>query len=220
VEKKEKKKGKMSSQSNEGDYLFPTAKSVKVPRVESSMSIHDKLRLFLQIATLVVVILGLVLILVSVVRSSKADVEIRRIIEATPQKVVGGAGEANAWLRGKFVENYEDMDIDYDFYYSTSTSAIQSIVVRGPKVIGSNTGPILFSICGAPGTKVCDLTTTPGRITGNLKTLEPANVATLPVMRNIRANPDLYYFEVWTSAVPAEPGALRSELMYSMGPDL
>lgn len=187
----------------------------------SSSSRAANVRLAMQILTLIVAVLGLILIIVMVALPSKADSEIRIFIDARPENVIGGSGgEAGAYLRGKFVEDYSGMDIFNEYHYPVTMSAIQTIVVRGPIPIGSQTGPILFTVCGLPGATVCDTATLPGYINIRLKTLEPNNVAALPVMRQIRANRDLYYLEVWTAAKPVEPGALRAPLSISMGPGL
>lgn len=177
-------------------------------------------KLFLQCVTLLVVILGLVLIIVSVARPVKADKEIRRTIVARPENVVGGAGEAGASLTGKWVEDFSSFSLTYDFRYPTTMSTIQSVVVRGPIHIGANTADVLVALCGSPSSVVCDVTTEPGRLKGVIQTFDSNGSPVLPILREIRADPDLYYLEVWTAAVPAEPGALRSPMYFTMGPDL
>lgn len=186
----------------------------------TSLFNKHNVRLTLQFLTLVIVALGLSLILVSVQRSVKADTEIRRTIEATPERVMGGPGESGALVVGKFIENYSAFAITYDLKYSLQMSPIQSLIVRGPMRADNFTGPVFFSLCGLPGTTVCDTQTTPGRLTQTVRTLEPNGDAALAKMREIRADPDRYYLEVLTTAVPNEPGAARSPLHFSMGPDL
>lgn len=176
------------------------------------------MRLTLQISTLVVILTLFALILVSVTRTSKADVEIRRSIEATASRVEGGPGEPGASLVGKWVENFADMQITYSLRYPLSMSAIQSIVVRGPIVIGSNVGPVFFNVCGTLDTTVCDTTTLPGHVSATLHDI--GTEAVYPKMKLIRTDPDLYYLELRTAAVPNEPGAARSPLYISMGPSL
>lgn len=181
---------------------------------------EEHVKLFLQCVTLLVVILGLILIIVSVARPVKADKEIRRIIVARPENVVGGSGEAGASLTGKWIEDFSSFSLTYDFRYPTTMSTIQSVVVRGPIHVGASTADVLVALCGSPSSVVCDVTTEPGRLKGVIQTFDSNGSPALPILREIRSNPDLYYLEVWTTAVPTEPGALRSPMYFTMGPDL
>lgn len=175
-------------------------------------------RLILQIATLVVILTLFALILVTVTRTIKADIEIRRSIEATPERVVGGPGEIGASLVGKWVENFADMQITYSLRYPLSMSPIQSVVIRGPIAIGSDVGPVFFNVCGTVDTGVCDTSTLPGHLSATIHDI--GTEAVYPRMKLIRVDPDLFYLELRTANVPNEPGAARSPLYISMGPNL
>lgn len=169
--------------------------------------------------TLLFVILALVVVLISLFRSSDADNITRFCISATPGQVSPGPGEAGGWLQGTFELNTETNLITYYFYFPTTMSQITSIVVMGPREAGQINGPEYFSLCGAPNlVQVCDVLSTPGLVQGTLTQIEPGNQDNRPVILAIRAQPSpLYYIEVRTALFPNSPGALRAELSSTCG---
>ena len=93
---------------------------------------------------------------------------------------------------------------------------------RGPWIIGgmvvlatggvaaaaATEAPVAFVLCGAPGSYACDTLTLPGRLRGDLDTLEGGPTSPVPalsVMRQVRANPDYYYVQAEPSGVATPP---------------
>lgn len=169
--------------------------------------------------TLLFVILALVVVLISLFRSSDADNITRFCIRATPDAVVPGPGEAGAYLEGTFELNTETNLIKYYFYFPTTMSQITSIVVMGPRQAGQDNGPEYFSLCGAPNlVQVCDVLSVPGLVEGTLTQLQPGAQDNRPAILAIRAQPSpLYYIEVRTANFPNSPGALRAPLSATCG---
>lgn len=183
---------------------------VTKPHWCASWSWHRTLVLF----AVLMAILTLIVVIFSVVFSAAQNSTQRFCIEPAPERVDPGPGEAGAGpTRMQFTLDSNGNQITFRFRYSAGTlSNVQAIHVRGPIPIGSNTGNIKFPLCGVPSTTVCDTITTPGEVKGTLVQIEPGGTDPRPEILNIRADPDLYYIEVLTSANPATPGALRAPL--------
>jgi hypothetical protein len=175
-------------------------------------------RIFLYVITLIFVIFALVIVLVSLFRSSAADNVIRFCFRAEPGNVVGGPGEPGAVLYGYIKLDTNDNSISYAMQDNGAISAIQSLVIHGPMMPGSNVGAVLFSLCGAPNmVTVCDVLSVPGAISGSMLQLQPGSLDPRPIILQIRQNPSFYYLEVLTASVPASPGALRADLISTCG---
>lgn len=169
--------------------------------------------------TLVFVLLAVVVVGISLFRSSAADNITRFCIKATPDQVVGGPGEAGGYLEGTFELDTESNVISYYFYFPLTMSQITSIVIMGPRAAGEANGPEYFSLCGAPNlVNVCDVLTVPGLVEGSLTHLQPGNQDNRPAILAIRGQPSPhYYIEVRTANFPTSPGALRASLSSTCG---
>lgn len=165
-------------------------------------------RIILYSVTLVVVVLALVAILFGNFRSFKSENNLRFCVTGIP--VVMSSGK----LDGMLELDSGAQSISYLFYYS-SLSPILAINVRGPRLPGQDTAPVVFSLCGT--VDVCDITTVPGQVTGNLLKLQPGQLPTEPQIVNIRSAPFKYYLEVLTGAHPTSPGELRAPLTSACG---
>jgi len=171
------------------------------------------------VITLIFVLLAVVVVGISLFRSSAADNITRFCIKATADQVVGGPGEAGGYLEGTFELDTESNVISYYFYFPTTMSQITSIVVMGPRNAGQAQGAEYFSLCGAPNlVNVCDVLTTPGLVEGSLTQLQPGNQDNKPAIAAIRGQPSPhYYIEVRTANFPTSPGALRASLSSTCG---
>lgn len=175
-------------------------------------------RIFLYVITLVFVIFALIIVLISLFQSSAADNITRFCFRAEPGNVVGGPGEIGAVLYGYIELDTNDNTINYAMQSNGAISAVQSLVIHGPMLPGSDVGAVLFSLCGAPNlVTVCDVLSVPGAISGSLTQLQPGSLDPRPIILQIRQNPSFYYLEVLTAAVPASPGALRADLISTCG---
>lgn len=171
---------------------------------------------FWQICTLIIVLVGLVVIIMSMAFSANVDALQRNCIEAVPGRVVGGVGEAGGFVTGLLEMHSSDHYLSYDLRHY-SLSPIQSIVIRGPMPVGSQVGPVKVALCGSPSTVVCDITTLAGQVKGKLMQVLPGATDIRPVIADIRKEPWLYYLEVLTSSKPTTPGALRAPLGINCG---
>jgi len=169
--------------------------------------------------TLVFVLLAVVVVGISLFKSSDADSITRFCIKATADQVVGGPGEVGGYLEGTFELNTESNVMSYYFYFPTTMSQITSIVVMGPRNAGQEQGDEYFSLCGAPNlVNVCDVLTVPGLVKGSLTQRQPGNQDNGPAIEAIRAQPSPhYYIEVRTANFPNSPGALRASLSSTCG---
>lgn len=186
----------------------PNAKSMrKCPEI----SYEIQLKTFASIIAL----LTLVTVLVSTIFVARQDSLQRYSITGTPDKVVGGAGEANGRMEGMFFLDSNDNIMGFEF--RTYLSNVTAIHLRGPVPLGSRTGPLAAVLCGGPGAgPACNTvdwreiprTHVPKVYDG--VAVVPGDVRTL--IQKIRPNPTLFYVEVLTVTVPTSPGAVRSEL--------
>jgi hypothetical protein len=135
----------------------------------------------------------------------------RFCFEALPGNVIPGPGEVGGVLWGNLELHSNEREIKYFFRY-VGLSTITAVTVRGPITLGQQVGPLLFSICGAPSTVVCDQITLPGQLSGTLTQISPSNTSPEASIVAIRTNPSLYYVEVLTNNNPTTPGALRAPL--------
>lgn len=187
-------------------------------KLDESVQMENRIRIFLIIATLLFVVFALVIVLVSLFRSSDADSITRFCMQATPGAVVGGAGEAGAQLYMELTLDTASNTVSYYGQDNGAISAIQSLVIHGPQPPGSSLGPVLFALCGAPNlVAVCDILSVPGAVQGSMTQLQPGALDPNPVILQIRQNPMLYYLEVLTANHPATPGALRANLLSTCG---
>lgn len=168
-----------------------------------SFTTEGAIKLTLQLTSFLVVVIALVIVSISAFRSSQADSLVRFCVVAEP-------GEQ---LDGIFELDTSGNSIYYSFFYNTTLLPIQSILLRGPRLAGQFTGPIAFSLCGAPNmVDVCDTITVPGQVAGTIIELQPGSLAVLPMILSIRLNPMLYYLEFVTAA-----GTLRGSLQSTCG---
>lgn len=175
-------------------------------------------RIFFQCVTLGFVLVAVVVVAISLFRSSDADNITRFCFQATPGAVVGGAGEAGALLYGELTLDTNTNSVSYYAQDNGAISTILSLVIRGPQLPGTSTGVVLFSLCGAPNLDVvCDVTSLPGVVQGSATQLEPGDQDPLPIILQMREHPSLYYLEVLTASNPASPGALRAALDSTCG---
>ena len=172
-----------------------------------------------QVVTLILVILAVVVVGISLFRSSDADNIVRFCFEATPEAVVGGTGEAGGWLDGTFELDTESNRMTLYGSFSKNMSQITSILIMGPRPFGEKTGPEYFSICGAPNlVNVCDVLSVPWHVEQVVTQIQPSAEDPRPVIKAIRAQPTPnYYIEVRTSSFPTSPGALRASLDKACG---
>ena len=195
----------------------PTGSTQKL-RLDDSVQTENRVRIFLIIATLIFVLFALVIVLISLFRSSDADSITRFCMQATPGAVVGGAGEAGALLYFELTLDTASNTVSYYGQDNGAISAIQSLVIHGPQPPGSSLGPVLFALCGAPNlVAVCDILSTPGAVQGSATELQPGSLDPRPIILQIRQNPMLYYLEVLTANNPVTPGALRANLFSTCG---
>ena len=175
------------------------------------MACSEKFAMY--IASLVLIALALILIGISLFRSSDADSITRFCITATPDQVIPSSGEMGGLVDGMIQFDTNTNLITYILYYNLVLSPIQSVVIRGPRSSGQSNGPITFSLCGAPNlVDVCDILSIPGQLSGTIKQLQPGALDNRPVILDIRANPFQYYVEILTASHPVSPGGLRAPL--------
>ncbi len=139
---------------------------------------------------------------------------------ATAEDVIPGPGEVGGSLDGMITFDRGVNSVSYSFFYNTTLSTILALVVMGPRLPGQHSSEtVTFSLCGAPNMdRVCDLAYTPGQVSdSDILQLEPGNLAVLPVVRSIMANPRAYYMEVLTTDHPTSPGALRAYFTSTCG---
>jgi hypothetical protein len=180
--------------------------------------IENRVRIFLVIVTLIFVVFALVVVLISLFRSSDADSITRFCMQASPANVVGGPGEAGALLYMELTLDTSTNTISYYGQDNGAISAIQSLVIHGPQPPGSPSGIVLFALCGAPNlVAVCDIFTVPGAISGSTTELQPGALDPNPIILQIREHPSLYYLEVLTANHPTSPGALRANFDSTCG---
>lgn len=181
--------------------------------------IHVNWKRVFQVVTLLLVILAVIVVGISLFRSSEADNITRFCFEATPDQVVGGPGEAGGWLEGTFELDTESNQMRLYADFPTTMSQITAIVIMGPRVFGQKNGPEYFSICGAPNlVNVCDVLSIPGHVEQTVLQIQPGAEAARPAILAIRAQPTPnYYIEVRTAAFPNSPGALRAPLSSACG---
>ena len=193
-----------------------SAASARLKR-DDTLKNENRLRIFFVTVTLIFVLIAVVVVCISLFRNSEVDSVSRYCMEALPGNVAGG-GETGAALYFELTTDTSANEVSYYGQDNGAISAIQSLVVRGPQPPGSNTGPILFSLCGAPNlVAVCDILTTPGAIQGSMLQLQPGSIDPNPIILQIRQHPTLYYLEVLTAAHPVSPGALRANFLSTCG---
>jgi hypothetical protein len=193
--------------------------SLNTPPGEVNMSSSSTWTKVWMVFTLLFVILAVVVVGISLFKSSDADNITRFCFKATADQVVGGPGEVGGYLEGTFELDTESNLISYYAYFPLTMSQITSIVIMGPRAAGESNGPEYFSLCGAPNlVNVCDVLTVPGLVTGSLTQLQPGNQDNRPAILAIRAQPSPhYYIEVRTANFPNSPGALRASLSSTCG---
>lgn len=127
--------------------------------------------------------------------------------------VYGGSGEPGANFRTRILMDWDANTITYTVRTPNDTSSVTAIHFRGPTPLLSEDGPMEGALCGYP-TLACDLTTTPGQISGTLSSsivddTHPSGVDIRTVIEAMRASPELYYVEILTADRPVSPGAAR-----------
>ena len=161
-----------------------------------------------QVATFIMVVFTVIVVAIGAAINADPDAVQRYYVRAT------GSESANALLEGYFVTDSSANTVSFDFFYTGNVSAIQSIIVRGPRAAGQLTGPIKFALCGYPSlVNVCNIFSVPGQVSaGPFMSLQPGPLAAHKQIEDIRKAPFQYYIEVWTANNPAEPGGLRGDL--------
>lgn len=159
------------------------------------------------IATLIVALLGVATVLVGAIIAN-SNSQIIFAIYLTPE------GETGASATGQALFNNAADTITYSISFA-NISVVESFRINGPIMAGMTTAPISIAFCGTPNLDlVCDVFTIPNYLSGVLRIVEPGGYDPNPYLLDIRANPELYYWEVTTSLHPE--GALRGQL-YAIG---
>ena len=198
--------------------IKPLPQNTDGPEIVEEYTPTNWTRVF-QIITLVLVVLAVIVVGISLFRSSAADNITRFCFEATASQVVGGPGEVGGWFEGTFELDTESNLMKLYADFSLNRSQVTSVVIMGPRLYGQKNGPEYFSICGAPNlVNVCDVLTNPGHVEQTVTQLQPGAEANRPAILAIRAQPTPnYYIEVRTAAFPNSPGALRAALSSTCG---
>lgn len=168
----------------------------------------------MQVLSLVLIVLAIAVVAASVAVGTRADTLYRACINTA----VSPGGEAGAKLLGLIEFDSYDNFVRYTLQDQGVLSQIQALVIRGPVAAGDTTGPVYFSLCGAPNLEVvCDIATTPNAVSGVLRAVNPGALDLRPFILDFRREPHRYYLEVLTSSRPVTPGALHSTLSQECG---
>lgn len=175
------------------------------------LSTKSKWYVALGMLTLLIVLLAIILGFIGTLRNPSPAVH-RIFLDCRAENVIGGPGESGARAQGEIVFDYNhDSSFTFDFRVLGTMSAVTALRIRGEKVLGTLTGPIVAALCGSPGT-ACDTTTNPGQVTGTVTQIQGASSLSVRVfIENFRDKPFLYYVEGLTNNKPTEPGAFRCE---------
>lgn len=171
--------------------------------------------------SVVSIILVLSIVLVDTVFLVERDASHRACGVATAAEIVAVGGiAAEPGARFSYLINFsgDRNAIEYRLTWNTTTTAnVTAIHVRGPMAAGSWIGPLAGSLCGAPMTTACTPEAT-GSVHLTIQNgVAPSGVDVRTVINPYRANPQLYYVEVLTTAAPVSPGAARSQLIANCG---
>jgi hypothetical protein len=164
------------------------------------------------------IILCLVIVFVSLFRSSRAENVTRFCFSARPEAVVpplSGTG----WLDGSVTLDTSSDSISYDAFRGLNTSVIMSIWIMGPRVAGEDNGPELFALCGVDVPCILpDPESAYWLHRSGITQVYPGPRNASPIIRQIRARPHPdYYIEVRTAEYPDSPGGLRAPLDRTCG---
>jgi hypothetical protein len=201
------------------NYLFLVFSSLlRKDEKKNKMSDHEippAWERFWQVVAVIFIILTLVAVIIACIFVATQDSVFRSMIKATPDNVVGAAGEAGGWAQGIVTLDLNSNNIKYDIRTLGTMSQVTAIRLRGPLVVGTRLGPIRAAICGAPYSSPCDVTTNPGIITGTVTSvyngIDPPSADVKPLILDLRKEPHLYYYEILTANKPVSPGAVRDE---------
>lgn len=202
-----------------------STKALKMPstkaRVKGCECTHEQCKLGWIIVAVVIIILTCVNVAISTAFVAQQDTIFRMCFTALPQNVIGAAGEANARVNGMITIDQNDDAFSFSAQTVVGMTGITAIHIRGPVPLGSAVGPLAVSLCGAPNSVPCDITTTPGQVSGRVPSVYdgvmPEGTSVRPLFLDIRAKPYLYYVEFLTNAKPVTPGSCRADLVATCG---
>lgn len=177
------------------------------------------------VMTIIAVVLTLVAVVVGTVVESQKDSLHRIGIQASAANVVGASGEGNFKSDGLLELSETDNAFRWKLTVESGMSAVTSLVIRGPYVVGTRLGDVAGVLCGAVllgPSQACDTLSAPGYVNGAVayriaNNVDAAGVDIRPLLHAIRENCHLYYLEVLTNVKPTSPGAMRSSLCQFAG---
>lgn len=178
-----------------------------------------------QVTAVVFIIITLVIVAVNVGLVAARDARHRACGIATGSEVALATGVAGAEPNARYVYRVVFDGDSNSIYFrlrwnTTGTSAPTAVHLRGPMSAETLTGPLAGSLCGAPHAVACDpqMGSVEGRLVVTLHNgVAPHGVDIRTVAEPFRAEPELYYLEVLSTAAPTTPGAARSQLTSQCG---
>ena len=113
----------------------------------------------------------------------------------------GNAYQRNSLLSdmfsGSFILNSNDRTVEWDIQHSIDMGdPVQTLQIMGPIPAGQTDGPLFLPLCGVPSTLACD-TSVPFVLQDKL-TEQSTGYGLKNIIRDIRAAPTRYYFQVGT----------------------
>lgn len=138
-------------------------------------------------------------------------------IDARGNAVVPGPGDSNGFVMGKLRVDRNQKLFRWKFIYDRLDGNIIWMRISGP--IGTSTtetGPVVFWLCGGDASQTCDLGTA-NRIAGEITEDSHAHISPRGAITQIASDgAAFYYLEVGTTAFPN--GAVRQQLCCTTGP--
>ena len=199
---------------------FTAVPSMRV-RDKGCKCTHEECKLGWIIVAVIFIILTCVNVAISTAFVAQQDSIFRMSFVALPQNVIGAPGEVNARVTGMITIDQNDDAFSFIAQTVAGMTGITAIHIRGPIPLGSSVGPLAVSLCGAPNSVPCDITTLPGQVSGRVPSvydgIVPEGTSVRPLFLEIRAKPFLYYVEILTNAKPVTPGAVRADLTATCG---
>lgn len=172
------------------------------------------------VVAIVCVFLTLGSLVAGIILGTQKDSLHRIGIHSAASEVVGAAGEGTFRSDGLLELDETDNAFRWTMAVEAGMTTVTALILRGPTVAGTRTGPVAGVLCGAvlmgPG-QACDTLSQPGFVHGSVAyqiadNVTPGGVDVRPLLHAIRENCHLYYLEVLTNAKPTSPGAMRSSL--------
>jgi hypothetical protein len=170
-------------------------------------------QIFLGISSLIVVLLGVSLGIVTTVVNANLNSEVRFCVHATPT-VSGLGGE----LLGELTFKSSAEEIGWRLQYTNLTSAVLSVTIHGKLSPGAvNTVDIAATLCGPSGTCLA-CPATPNLIEGILAHEKCDDATALGgVIAAIREQPSSYYLQINTGLYSTGNGELKAYLINTCG---